>query len=187
MKHLVFLVISFMFLTFGNAFAADGDQQPTVGGLDFTYSTPEVFFTEPEVLKLGVVWEILNCYAWHNNRAINECENLEFYVINPTAMGDIAYTAILESTGCLINDDACTTKVRLPLESLLSPVDYEKYKMGIVVMTDLQLHMAFGGEEDQFGRIVHRHLARAWYDIKLILNGTGYGTVSVISMERVTP
>ncbi|HAZ13851.1 MAG: hypothetical protein A2X86_14350 [Bdellovibrionales bacterium GWA2_49_15] len=195
MKHFLLLVISFMFLTLGSAFASDtvaktdgdGDSSSRCCGLDFTYSGPEVFFTEPEVLKLSVIWEILNCYAWHHGRTVNQCENLEFYVVSPGPGGDVAFTSILESTGCLVNDDACTTKVRLPLSSILAPADYERYLMGLVVYKDLRLHMAFGGEEDQFGRIVGRKLACPYYDIRIVLNGTGFGSVAVISLERVVP
>ncbi len=186
MKHLALLVISFMFLTLGTALARDVDVSKAAmaesGGIDFTYSTPEIFFTEPEVLKLSVVWEILNCFKWEDGKPINQCYNLEFYVVNPTSIGDIAFTSILEGTECL--NGPCDAITTIPLVSLLTPEEYARYQMGIFVMKDIRLHLAFGGEEDEFGRIVHRHLAEAFYNVKIIFNGTGFGSVSIMSMER---
>lgn len=187
MKHFVLLVISFMFLTLGNAFAEDGDlNRPQVGGgIDFTYTGPEMFFPEPGVLKLSVIWEILNCFEWHHGRPVNQCRNLEFYVVSPITGGDAVFTSVLEGTECLT--DGCEAIVRLPLVALLTPVEYERYKLGLVVVKDIQLYLAFGGEEDEFGRIVGRHLAGAHYDLRFVLNGTGFGTVAIISLERSEP
>ena len=40
-------------------------------------------------------------------------------------------------------------------------------------------------EEDENGRIVGRKVTDTYYKLKYILNGTGFGSVAVIKMERV--
>ncbi|HAZ13635.1 MAG: hypothetical protein A2X86_13970 [Bdellovibrionales bacterium GWA2_49_15] len=186
MKHVILLLFSFVFLTLGTALAkgpkAEGLLANGYGGIDFTYSSPECFFTEPEILKLSTVWEILNCYTWEDGFPINQCRNLEFYVVSNTSSGEVAFTSFLEGTQCLT--DPCTTFVRLPLTTVLTTLEYDKYQMGLVVIKDLRMHLAFGGEEDQFGQIVGRKLANAYYDLKLILNGTGTGSIAIIGMSR---
>ncbi|MBI2521721.1 MAG: hypothetical protein HYV97_15000 [Bdellovibrio sp.] len=143
MKHLVLLVISFMFLTLGNAFADEGtgpnDNNSQCGhgvGIDFTYSSPEMFFPEPDVLKLSVIWEILNCFEWRHGRPVNQCRNLEFLVKSPIVGGEAVFTSVLEGTECLT--DGCEAIVRLPLVALLTPDEYERYRMGLVVIKDIQ-------------------------------------------------
>ncbi|MEK6623949.1 MAG: hypothetical protein AABY86_03210, partial [Bdellovibrionota bacterium] len=127
-------------------------------------------------------WEILNCYQWDDGEPINQCYNFEFYVIHKTAGGDQAFISFLEGAQCLT--DSCEAIVKLPLVPVLTPLEYAKYKMGLMVIKEINLHLAFGGEEDRLGRIVGRKLASASYHLKFILNGTGFERVAIIRMER---
>jgi hypothetical protein len=181
-------MLSLFFIYGGNTFSNERsiDVPEFKGGnrgLDFRYSDPEMFFTEPGVLKLSVVWEILNCFTWEYDRPVDQCFNLEFYVVNETGFGDQVFISQLEGTGCLT--DGCEGIIRLPLVALLTPDEYIKHELGIRIIKHLRLHLAFGGEEDEFGRVVGRKIAKPYYDLKYILNGTGFGSVSVIRMERV--
>ncbi|MBI2521719.1 MAG: hypothetical protein HYV97_14990 [Bdellovibrio sp.] len=188
MKHLSILVLSLIFLAFGKVSAKEADVQSMLtkgfGGIDYTYSSPEIFFSDPDTLKLSAIWEILNCYFWdEEDHLINQCFNLEFYVVNPTPGGDMAFTSILEGSQCLTEEN-CEAIVQMPLVALLTPLEYEKYQLGLIVMKDIRLHLAFGGEEDVFGRIIGRKLATAYYDLKFVLNGTGFGSIAIMRMDR---
>ncbi|HAZ13533.1 MAG: hypothetical protein A2X86_13460 [Bdellovibrionales bacterium GWA2_49_15] len=189
MKNLIFLIIV-VFFNLGSTYANQQDVSVSAikaqGGIDFTYSAPEMFFKEPEILKLGAIWEILNCYAWEDGRPFDQCVNLEFYVVSSESYGDHVFRSILEGTGCFA--DGCDAIVELPLNTILNPVEYENYQAGSVVTKEITMRLAFGGEEDEFGRIVGRKFASAFYTLTFILNGTGFGSVSVISFNRsVTP
>jgi len=186
MKNLVLVVLSLLFIysgsTFANASSYMDKNNGVTGGIDFTYSQPEMFFTDQYTLKLSVIWEILNCFAWEDGVPVDQCQNLEFYVINDTVGGEQPYISQLEGTSCL---DGCEAIVKLPLTSLLTPDEYTKYLLGVVIFKHVRLHLAFGGEEDQYGRVVGRKIACTYYDLKFVLNGTGFQTVSVVRLERI--
>lgn len=187
MKLLKITLFTFIFTLSAQAFAMDFKSDSSIikgenGGIDFTYSEPEIFFTEPGILKLSVIWEILNCFGWDNGTPINECVNLEFVVKNRTGEGDQFFISDLMGQNCLT--DGCEGIAKLPLVALLSPLEYQKWEMGLVVIKQLFLHLGYLGEEDQFGRIFGREISDAFYKLKFILNGTGPGSVSVISLKR---